>query len=640
MKTERKKRFNPKSGMALPGVMVILVVLSLLGTAMYAYSMQSVQSVRFASDGKKAEYLAQAGIEAASYAFQAAMDSGNQNAVTFKSEASKSTNTVTSNRVWLVFNKTTKDYEYIADTGSNIAPTNTDYKVIGSFIVTVESKYRKDTVEVRNYKKQADGTYAAETTKTENLYSPIRIFRAVGSAGGTVPGTATRQKVGYLYDSVNAKNMYYGQRGIIDGKYTTGDTTTGSNSSPKNAVTGGSGEEAFSPTKFVQSGSYEKNTTLSYKFKWLSALGIRDPDPQTVDQETVPFALAYSVGNYVLDPPDENRPNVPLSFQPGQSNMVSFVSANDLFVRSAIDVSSSDGFFNSMFLKGRKIVIDGNIVTSAYSFSRATSYTLAISQNIATLSDLINHKYRLATVSIDAIDTSDPIENPYTEVPYAYESSGMVYFGGDVYVNIEFPNVGTYSYKAFKAGDVYYFDANVRKTHRQFLGLSVGEDYIENQDNGSNDGIDLFRYFLEYSIATRKYSSTVLERFEDLIDFYYGNNLGADATGTAAEEKSINYSNGLDSPGTTGIATGMYFRWKYKVASKGHPVSLGNANMDNISYNAMRKIKTNFSDSTLLNDEGDSFISTIPPSPSDASAISWGEPKMKGLLTAEEVTNG
>ena len=94
----------------MPGVMALLVILSLLGTAMYAYSMQSVQSVRFASDGKKAEYLAQAGVEAAVYAFQAAVDSNKQEAISFRQAASNKNNTVSSNRVWLVYNKTKKIY--------------------------------------------------------------------------------------------------------------------------------------------------------------------------------------------------------------------------------------------------------------------------------------------------------------------------------------------------------------------------------------------------------------------------------------------------------------------------------------------------------------------------------------------------
>ena len=72
MKTDKKLQINFKSGMALPAVLIILMIVSVLGTALYAYSMQSIRSVRFASDAKKSEYLARAGVESAAFAYQQA----------------------------------------------------------------------------------------------------------------------------------------------------------------------------------------------------------------------------------------------------------------------------------------------------------------------------------------------------------------------------------------------------------------------------------------------------------------------------------------------------------------------------------------------------------------------------------------
>jgi len=570
IKTGKERKNHSRSGLALPGVLVLLFVLSLLGTAMYAYSMQSVRSVRFASDGKKAEYLAQAGVEATAYAYQCAINNEkNLSSVTnfFLNANQVSGATIESNKVWLVYDKGISDYKYIKDTGSE--PSDPGYDVIGYFKVSVEETVRNDTVTVRNYDKSGNQV-GGDSTK--NLPSKVKIFRAVGTVGDT-----KRAKTAYIDDAKNANGLYYGANGIIDGKYTDDSTTT-----PKSQAT----------ERFIQSGSFQTASTLSFKFKWLNLLFGESiqPDPIDVDSETVPFALCYSSGNLVLDPPKNAKR---LSFATNQSNMVSFVSRNDLFLRSGFDTTSSDGRFNTLFLKGNRIVIDGDIDVSAYGFTRNSAISLV--NNIGTLRDLLNRKYRYATVTIDALDDAS-ITNPYVSTPYTYQRSGQVFFGGNVFVNITLPNLGTYRYKAFSAGDVYYFDADVKQSY-------YGNSTLDT-DSGSNDGIDLMRYFLEYSIATNRYSQNVLNRFSDLIEFYYGNSTEGDNAG------GINYT------GTT--ANGAYLRWT--VDANTH-VSTG---VEGIQYNAMRKID-------IENPEyNDSPKSIVPPSPSGASSLKWGEPHSQG----------
>lgn len=570
MKTEKRIKLNPKSGMALPGVLILLLVLSLLGTAMYAYSMQSVQSVRFASDGKKAEYLAQAGVEATAYAYQVALNNEkNLSAVTnFFLNANQVANaTIESNKVWLVYDKGIKDYKYIKDTGSE--PSDENYDVIGYFQVRVEETVRNDSVTVRNYDKE--GKQIGEDS-SKPLPSKIKIFRAVGTVGNT-----KRAKSAYINDAKNANGLYYGANGIIDGKY-----TDDSSSSPKSQAT----------EKFVQSGSFQTASTLSFKFKWLNLIfgDSIQPKPINVSSETVPFALCYSSGNLILDPPKDAKR---LTFASDQSNMVSFVSRNDLFVRTGVDTTSSNGRFNTLFLKGNRIVVDGDLDCSAYGFTRNSAISLF--KNIGTLYDLLQRKYRYATVTIDALDDAS-ITNPYVTTPYTYQRSGQIFFGGNVFINITLPNLGTYRYKAFSAGDVYFFDADVKQSY-------YGNSTLDT-NSGSNDGIDLMRYFLEYSIATNKYSQNVLSRFEDLIEFYYGNSTEGDNAG------GINYT------GTT--ANGAYLRWT--VDANTH-VSNG---PDGIQYNAMRKID-------IENPEyHDTPKSIVPPSPSGGAGLQWGEPHLQG----------
>lgn len=569
MKEKKRIKFNPKSGMALPGVIILLFVLSMLGTAMYAYNMQSVQSVRYASDGKKAEYLAQAGVEATAYAYQAAMNNEkNLSSVTnfFLNANQVSGATIESNKVWLVFNKGIKDYQYLK---SDSKPTDTSYEVIGYFEVKVEETVRNDQITVRNY--NSSGQQVGQDTQ-KDLPSKVKIFRAVGTVNNT-----KRAKTGYIDDAKNAYGLYYGSNGIIDGKY-----TDSSSAAPKSQAT----------EKFIESGSFQTSSTLSWKFKWLNLLfgeGIQ-PSPINVDSETIPFALCFSSGNLILDTPKDAKN---LTFATNQSNMVSFVSRNNLFVRTGVDTTSSDGRFNTLFLKGNAIVIDGNIECAAYGFTRNSAISLV--NNIGILSDLMNRKYRYATVTIDALEDT-AINNPYNGIPYTYARSGKIFFGGNVFINFTLPNLGTYRYKAFSAGDVYYFDADIKET---YLG-----GVEETTDSGSNDGIDLMRYFLEYSIATNRYSQNVLNRFSDLIDFYYGN------SNNGTSDKTIKYN------GTQ--AQGAYLKW---TVTSGTTVSTG---ASGIIYNAMRKIDIDNPD------YNDSPASIVPPSPSGASGLKWGEPHSQG----------
>ena len=608
MKTKKEIKFNHKSGMALPGVMILLVVLSLLGTAMYAYSMQSVRSVRYASDGKKAEYLARAGIEATAYAYQVAMNSTGTDAnglADFMGEIADGSTHIESNTVWLVYDKTTREYVYLKDTRTQEQqqndqengvewPSSSSYDIIGNFVVVMYQETKEDTIRVYNY--DENGQVIGNPDGVDRaLPSNIKLLTATGTA---VNG-AKRQKTAYLTDVMNAYKRYYGDNGIIDGKYA-------STSSPSEVAYGNNSTPAggcSASTPFIYSGSYKTSSTLTFRFKWLNKIfgeGIQ-PDPQTVASETVPFSLAYSAGNLVLDKP-KNAKNI--SFVSGQSNMVSFVSRNNIFVRTGIDTTSTDGHFNTCVLKGNKIVVDGDINVAAYGFTRTSS--MALINNIGVLSDLMKQKYRYATLTIDALNDTD-ISNPYHGVPYTYDRSGVIYFGGNVFVNITLPNVGTYRYKAFSAGDAYYFDADV---HASYIN-NLGSNAPESTDLGSDDGIDLFRYFLEYSIATKKYSKNVLDRFSDLIEFYYGNS--SEAQVAEGETGKAIFISGNE-------AVGAYFKFRIDT-STGH----GTGNKDDILYNAMRKI--DIKNTTY----GDTPRDIIPPKPSDASSIKWGTPKAVDL---------
>ena len=68
-----KKYLKNKEGMALPMVLIIMTVLSLFATGLALYAHNSYLSVRWMNEEKRAYYLARAGVEAASYAYQNAV---------------------------------------------------------------------------------------------------------------------------------------------------------------------------------------------------------------------------------------------------------------------------------------------------------------------------------------------------------------------------------------------------------------------------------------------------------------------------------------------------------------------------------------------------------------------------------------
>ena len=146
MKEKTENMMKDRGGVALIGVLVMLLVLSFMGTAMYAYSMNSMKSVRFASDRKKAEYLAQAGVEATSYAYQKAVN--NPEAIGmfqgFVEAAQADGNYIQSSKVYLIWGddpssaSTSKTY-YYTDTAGYTNAVASGKTVIGYYIVRIDS---------------------------------------------------------------------------------------------------------------------------------------------------------------------------------------------------------------------------------------------------------------------------------------------------------------------------------------------------------------------------------------------------------------------------------------------------------------------------------------------------------------------
>ena len=134
-----KQQLKDNRGVALTMVMVLLTVMTVLGTAMYAYSMQAIKTLEFGTSRQKAEYLARSGIEASVFMYQDAMLKYDKDTVikqfmdAAKDDSSDGTDeTITTNWVYLL-----KDGSTFVDGGSGDVPTPPSEDYIGYYRVII-----------------------------------------------------------------------------------------------------------------------------------------------------------------------------------------------------------------------------------------------------------------------------------------------------------------------------------------------------------------------------------------------------------------------------------------------------------------------------------------------------------------------
>lgn len=523
-----KTKLKQNNGFALTMVIVLLFVLSLMGTAMYAYTMTSLRSVRFLSDRKKADYLAKAGVESVAYAYQLAVDNrGSDTTVDqFIVNTSNDGDVIQTNKIYLIWNRDTSPNEYKYVTEADLG-LYADKEVIGYYQVEIQNEISHTTGKFLSTEEKGDGAGIIAEEEVE-MEDKRRIFVSHGYAirNGDITDTVVSTQSASMSEPIQALGTFYDYDGANEGVI-----------------------DAVSNTNYTNIATVTLPSSLTLKTKHLGSMTLE------IGARSTPAKMAYSSGNLILNAPENGK----ITMKENQDNIVSFVGINNLFVNADIDVTPTKKNYNIVFLKGNNIVIDGDIEIYVYGFYRNT--ILQFSSNVGVIRDAIAGKYRFSTV---VLGTPNPetstVADPYSNSTYKLGRCGKVFFGGDVYVNIEMPNVGVYRYKAFSAGEVYYFDDDVK----------------QNSESENQYGIDLLKYFLDYSIATKKYSDNVLTRFEDLIQVYYQTSDTAEPT-------------------------------QYVVGD-------GNGNIKSAK---MRKID-------VENNYKDTYSSIIPPDPTDTSSLMWG----------------
>lgn len=519
-----KNKMKDNSGFALVGVLVLLMVLSLMGTAMYSYSISSLRSVRFSSEAKKAEYLAKAGVEAAAYAYQSAINQADgtgtakQKALSaFIDDMGENGQTAESSPVYLAWNKTAKEYQFLSD-----KPTDTElYDYVGYYTVVME------TVQLEYTNPYAD----ANATKEERtIMGHAKQFQAVGHSG---KNNAVASAKGYIPDpSIGSSMGYYNEKGIIQ-------YPSGANNSNPDTV------EPYSKVGSTETIEIKRAYTTRF-FRWLTG-------NETFNIGSIQYTpyVAAAAGNMILShPKDENSDTIrfPQSraeanggadsgFFRQRTNSVAFASREGVFVQANLDTTPTYGNFNAVYLVGKDIVINGNIEMYAYCIPTNANQTL-----IWSIFNTLSGGFGVGKVIVGVpTETSESGGGNVPTAPYSgkvlseanFDTAGKIYFGGNVTVTIEVANEGKHRYRAFKAGDVYYYDAEAK--------VVTSNGMQETSQAGSKNvyGVDLLQYFLEKSIVDSEnatgdntkfvYGAKTVQRFKKILEFYYKDYSGSES---------------------------------------------------------------------------------------------------------------
>lgn len=458
MRTQIREQLKNNQGVALSMVMVLIVVMSIFGTAMYVYTMQSLKILEFGTARQKAEYLARSGVEASVFMYQDAMLKYNseEELRDFIDRATDDGNpdtdeTIKTNWVYLLEDGST----YVdGGNGEEPAPISEDY--VGYYRVTI-------TNDQKSYE-MPDGQGGTQT-KTEY----IKRFTSVGYCGN-----AAATKKAYIVPLVD-----------ITGK----------------GWVKPDGEISLNTAQSDET-SIIVQTTVSVDCGVIDRIINRFPgifgSYSAGRVKNQPLYLGCTSGNMVITKPSDSD-SIHFASE-AADHMGGFVSLGNLFVEADVDIEPKSKQFNILYLRGNQIVVDGDI--NMYVYDPGTNNANGFTSWVTGIAAKIARNYRLATVVIGTPSSvTSSVTDPMPTSDGGLGECGQIFFGGDVYVNFISRNT-TRKYKVFSSGDICYFD---------------GDFNIDGQPYG----VDLVKYFLDTALEEGNYSSTVLTQFERTREFYY-----------------------------------------------------------------------------------------------------------------------
>lgn len=509
-----KKYLKNREGMALPMVLIIMTILTVLAAGLGTYASQSLRTVKYMDAQKQAYYLARAGVEAGAFAYQNAtiktsssFDNndnfangliGFSNVDKFVSIIEDSDEKITSNKVYLVYDDSATNNDTMWEglgfktyASDEVAKGDASVNVIGYFSIEMAGGQQETIV-------NDNGVETTVLKDVVEIRSTAVCFRDDGTE-------ATRISSGYMYpsESVDSETCYdsNGYLSTNKGDFDNTDTKTISYD-----------ENSFN-TKTGRWWQRLKNGLLKLAFNIMKASGLIPA------QEDITVYEMIGGGDLILTRPSEDVGEIKIN--DGVNNFYIFSTSGSLILEdTGLYVDPTKGKYATIGLYGSDIVVDGDITMGVYHTNTSGFFS-----GLQTLVATIGNRYRLGTVMIgNGLESGGEwaeylsySEGGITDQNGATITNGSrIFFNGNVNVKIYSQGASTETYRVFSAGDVCLFNGVYEVTNQD----------VDSSEEIATRGIDLLKYFLDAVIAEEEgfqLGDSAIKKMTQIRDLYYGN---------------------------------------------------------------------------------------------------------------------
>lgn len=499
-----KKYLKNNQGMALPMVLLIMVILTVLAAALGTYASQSLRTVRYMNAQKQAYYLARAGVEAGAFAYQNATtkttsnfdnnDSfknglvGFNNVDKFVSVIEDSDEKVTSNKIYLIYDSGNENEGTMWE-GLKFSKT-ASANAIGYFSIEIAGAEQETLVNDNGVEKE--------------ILKPVVEFRSTAVCYNNSGHEITSVSTGYMYPSQSiSSETCYNAEGFLSTDKSDFDNT--------DTKTISYDEQSFN-TKTGRWWQRLKNGLLKLAFNLMKGLGLIPA------QEDITVYEMIGAGDLVLSRPSDGVGEIKIN--DGMNNFYIFSTSGSLILEDCgLYVDPTKGKYATIGLYGSDIVVDGDITMGVYHVNTSGFFS-----NTQTLIATLGNRFRLGTVMIGNGLASGGEWQEYL----TYNNGGVtdqngktltnasrIFFNGNVNVKIYSQGASTETYRLFSAGDVCLFNGVYEAKNTD----------VDSTEEVTTRGIDLLKYFLDAVIAEEegfKYGDSAIKKMTQIRDLYYG----------------------------------------------------------------------------------------------------------------------
>ena len=499
-----KKYLKNNQGMALPMVLLIMVILTVLAAALGTYASQSLRTVRYMNAQKQAYYLARAGVEAGAFAYQNATikttsnfdnnDSfknglvGFNNVDKFVSVIEDSDEKITSNKIYLIYDSGNENEGTMWE-GLKFSKTATA-NAIGYFSIEIAGAEQETLINDNGVEKE--------------ILKPVVEFRSTAVCYDSSGREITSVSTGYMYPSQSiSSETCYNSEGFLSTDKSDFDNT--------DTKTISYDEQSFN-TKTGKWWQRLKNGLIKLAFNIMKSSGLIPA------QEDITVYEMIGAGDLILSRPSDAVGEIKIN--DGVNNFYIFSTSGSLILEDCgLYVDPTKGKYATIGLYGSDIVVDGDITMGVY-HTNTSGFFSGLSTLVATL----GNRYRLGTVMIGNGLASGGEWQEYL----TYNNGGVtdqngktltnasrIFFNGNVNVKIYSQGASTETYRLFSAGDVCLFNGVYEATNTD----------IDSNEEVATRGIDLLKYFLDAVIAEEEgfqYGDSAIKKMTQIRDLYYG----------------------------------------------------------------------------------------------------------------------